>query len=45
MIPSGVAGASSGGTLPGLSEAIALPIAENTDSASMSGGSPTAFER
>ena len=45
MIASGVAGASSGGILPGRSEAIASVMAENTDSASISGGSPTALER
>ena len=42
---SGVAGASSGGTRPGARLAIAWVIAENTDSASISGGSPTALER
>ena len=45
MIASGVAGASSAGTRPGLRLAMALEIAENTDIANMSGGSPTAFER
>ena len=45
MIASGVAGASSGGAVPGFSAAIASVIAEKTDSASIRGGSPTAFDR
>ena len=45
MIASGVAGASSGGMRPGFSDAIASVIAEKTESASISGGSPTALER
>ena len=45
MIASGVAGESSGGNVPGFSDAIASVIAENTEIASISGGSPTAFDR
>ena|SRR5437868_7893518 len=45
MIASGVAGASRGGGVPGLRAASASVIAEKTDSASIKGGSPTAFER
>ena len=44
-IASGVAGASSAGTRPGFRPAMAFEIAENTDIASIRGGSPTAFER
>ena len=44
-IASGVAGASSAGTRPGLRLAMAFEIAENTDIANIRGGSPTAFER
>src|SRR5690606_13838163 len=42
---SGVAGASSGTCEPGASEWTASAIAANTEIASISGGSPTAFER
>ncbi len=45
MIVSGVAGASSSGTTPGARLAMASVMAENTETASMSGGSPTALER
>ena len=44
-IASGVAGASNGGTCPGARLANAWTMAENTEIASSSGGSPTAFER
>ena len=42
---SGVADASGGGTRPGARLASACVMAENTEIASSSGGSPTAFER
>ena len=45
MIASGVAGASSRGITAGLRLAIASVIAEKTEMASISGGSPTAFDR
>ena len=45
MIASGVAGASSRGITAGLRLTIASLIAENTEIASISGGSPTALER
>ena len=45
MIASGVAGASRFGTRPGLRLATASLIAQNTALASMTGGSPTAFDR
>ena len=44
-IASGVAGASRGGTLPEARLASASVMAEKTERASISGGSPTAFER
>jgi hypothetical protein len=45
MITSGVAGASKGGILPGFRHDIALKIADQTEIASIKGGSPTALER
>src|SRR5665213_32653 len=45
MIASGVAGASSRGMTAGLRLTMAAVIAEKTESASISGGSPTALER
>ena len=44
-IASGVAGASSCGTVPGRSEATASVMAQKTELASITGGSPTALER
>jgi hypothetical protein len=44
-IASGVAGASSGTGLSGARPWIASAMAEKTEIASISGGSPTAFER
>jgi hypothetical protein len=44
-IASGVAGASNGTWRPGLSEWTASSTAQKTEIASISGGSPTAFER
>ena len=45
MIASGVAGASRRGITAGFRLAIASVIAEKTEIASISGGSPTALER
>src|SRR5258707_1317795 len=45
IMDSGVAGTSSGGTWPGLMPASASKIADHTEIGSISGGSPTAFER
>ena len=42
MMASGVAGASSGGTVPGYKLPIASVSAQNTAMASIKGGSPTA---